>query len=98
VLARHAKAEEVKVLLDDLPVLEKNSRPLDGRGVPPGGKCGRGGLHRGIHLGRPPAGHSAITSPVEGLNTGVPGIFGSIHSPLMKSGQGVWTVETAMVG
>ena len=28
-------------------------------------------------------------SPVEGLKTGVPGILGSIHSPLMKSGQGV---------
>src|SRR3954463_4567115 len=37
----------------------------------------------------PPAGHSAMTSPVDGLKTGVLGIFGCDHSPPTKLGQGV---------
>jgi len=36
----------------------------------------------------PPTGHSAMTSPMEGLNTGVPASFGSSHSPPIKKGHG----------
>ena len=46
----------------------------------------------------PPAGHSEITSPVDGLNTGVDAIFGWIHLPSKNIGHGVRAVIVADIG
>ena len=91
VLARDHAAELGEVALDQLAIADDDARALHGRGLAlqAGKRPRRRPRTAASTSAGPPAGHSAITSPVEGLKTGVPGIFGWSHSPLMSRGAGV---------
>ena len=97
-LARDALAKAVEIPFDNLPVRKKTRARSTGGVSRQAGKAAAAASAAAFTSAAPPAGHSAITSPVEGLKTGVVGSLGSIHSPLMNSGQRVRGAESAMIG
>jgi hypothetical protein len=73
VLARNALADTIEVPFEQLAITKKHARPLDRRRIAPARNAAAAACTASSTSAALPTGHSAMTSPVDGLKMGVVG-------------------------